>query len=193
MSIFVASRFFRFDGESCPSHQRVTPVVGLPNDDIRQLYKRRYRAKICVGSKIIEASYTEMRNKRTRILVAFVLVLVSQVSCSAPEQSYRTAMPIAITVNVPKLILRGEIRKFSVKTTPGIECYAGIGYYNTEDKLIFIELPKRESDEDGTCEWTWEIPADAKAGLGVFRGFVQEGDESKDMLPAQFCIERCPQ
>ena len=126
-----------------------------------------------------------------RILVAIVLVLIIQINCGAPEQSYRTAMPIAITANVPKLILRGEVQKFSVKTISEIDCYAGIGYYNTEDKLIFVELPKMESDEDGMCEWTWEIPGDAKAGLGVFRGFVQEGDESKDLLPAQFCIERC--
>ena len=127
-----------------------------------------------------------------RILVAFVLVLLVQISCGAPEQSYPEFMPTAITANVPKLILRGEKQKFSMKTTPGIECYAGIGYYNDEDELIFMELPKMEADKDGLCEWTWEIPADAKDGLAVFRGFVQEEDQSNDILPAQFCIERCP-
>ena len=178
---------------SRPAHQRVTPAVGLPNDNIRQTLKRAFRAKIGVGSKIIEASYTEMKN---RILVAFVLVLVVQVSYGAPEQSYPASMPTAITANVPKLILRGESQKFSIKTTPGIECYAGIGYYNTEDKLIFMELPKMESDKDGMCEWTWKIPADAPAdakdGLGVFRGYVQEEDQNNDIFPAKFCIGRCP-
>jgi hypothetical protein len=131
-----------------------------------------------------------MKNPKNKILVAFVLILMVQVSC---RQSYPAeSVPTAITANVPKLILRGESQKFSIKTTPGIECYAGIGYYNIEDKWVFTKLPKLESDKNGVCEWTWEVPADAKDGLGGFKGYVQEKDRSNDIFPAEFCIERCP-
>lgn len=132
-----------------------------------------------------------MVNKKLRILFVFVLVFVAQTSCRAPEQQYPTLMPTAIYANVPNLLVRGEKNTFSINTVPEVECHAGIGYYNFSDKWITVKLPTIESDQDGVCEWTWEIPQDAKDGIGEFRGYIQEEDESTNVFPENFCIESC--
>jgi hypothetical protein len=101
-------------------------------------------------------------------------------------------MTTAIMADVPKLVVQGEEHVFSIQTTPGVECHAGISYYNTNDKWFMMELSTIKSDENGICEWTWEIPEDAKDGIGEFRGYIQEADQSNNIFPATFCIERCP-
>ena len=74
-----------------------------------------------------------MKIKKTRILFAFVLALVLQVSCT---QSYRTAIPTPILAEVPKLLVRGEKHRLAVETSPGVECHAGVAYYDLNDKCI---------------------------------------------------------
>ena len=133
-----------------------------------------------------------MNNKKIGIPMVFIVMLTVQLSCKVTERPYPVSLPTAIFAEVPKLLTRGEKHQFSIQATPGVECHAGIGYYNMKDKWIFVELAMMESDQDGICEWTWEIPEDAKDGLGEFRGYIQEGDQSNNIFPANFCIERCP-
>ena len=130
-----------------------------------------------------------MKNKKTRIFIAFVLALVLQVSC---HQSSRPLIPTPILAEVPKLLVRGEKHRFSVETSPGVECHAGVAYYDLNDKWNITDLPTIESDQNGICEWTWVIPEDAKDGLGEFRGYIQEKEESTNIFPATFCIGLCP-
>jgi hypothetical protein len=130
--------------------------------------------------------------KKTRILVAIVVVFIVQVSCKVTQRSYPTSISTPIVVNVPELLVRGEKYKFSIETTPGVECHAGIAYYNLSDKWTITDLPTIESDKNGICEWSWEIPEDAKDGLGEFRGNIQVKEESHNTFPATFCIGQCP-
>ena len=129
-----------------------------------------------------------MKNKKTRIFIAFVLALVLQVSC---HQSSRPLIPTPILAEVPKLLVRGEKHRFSVETSPGVECHAGVAYYDLNDEWIITDLPIVESNQNGICEWTWEIPENAKDGLVEFRGYIQEKQESTNIFPATFCIGLC--
>jgi hypothetical protein len=130
-----------------------------------------------------------MQNKKNRILVAFFLALVVQVSCN---QAYPTSMPTPILADVPKLLVRGEKHRFSVKTNPGAECHAAIGYNNLKDKWIWMELSTIEANQNGICEWTWEIPEDAQDGIGELRAYIEEAEQSTNVFPANFCIGSCP-
>jgi len=133
-----------------------------------------------------------MKKKQNKIVQAVILVLLIQVSCTAPELSYSTAMPTPILAEVPKIVTRGETHQFSITTVPDVECRAGIGYYGHAGKWTIVELPTIESDENGTCEWAWEIPEDAQDGLGEFRARIQNEDDSHNTFPATFCIGSCP-
>jgi len=134
-----------------------------------------------------------MEMKRTSILAMIAVVLAVQVSCRFTQRSYLTEKPTPIVANVPKLLVRGEEYKFSIKTTSEAQCHAAIGYYDLENKWTITELPTIESDEDGICEWSWKIPEDAKDGLGEFRGRIEENNEqSHNTFPASFCIGQCP-
>jgi hypothetical protein len=135
----------------------------------------------------------EMINRRFSVVSAIVLVMFAQVNCQMTQTPYSTTAPTAIFAEVPKLLVRGEEHKFSIQTTPEVECHAGIGYYNINDKWVTMDLPTVESDENGICQWTWDIPDDAKDGVGELRGYIQGEDQSNDIFPATFCIGRCPQ
>lgn len=121
-----------------------------------------------------------------------VIVWAAQVNCRFTQRPYPESMPTAIHANVPKLLVRGVEHKFSLQTTPGVECYAGIGYYDMSDKWVTEDLTTIESDEKGVCEWVWVVPENAKNGFGEFRGYIQEKDQSRNIFPATFCIESCP-
>ena len=133
-----------------------------------------------------------MISTKPRILVAFVLVLVVQVGCRVTERPYPTSVSTPILAEVPKVAVRGEKHKFSIETNPGVECHAGIAYYDLNDKWMITDLPTIESDQNGICEWTWEIPEDAKDGVAEFRGYIQEEEESSNIFPAAFCIGAYP-
>ena len=133
-----------------------------------------------------------MEIKKPIILVAIVVVLGIQVGCRAPHQTYPESISTPIIVNAPKLLVRGEKYRFSVETTPKVKCHAGVAYYDLKDKWTIVDLPTIESDKNGICEWSWEIPEDAKDGVGEFRGYVQYEEESTNVFPATFCIGQCP-
>jgi hypothetical protein len=133
-----------------------------------------------------------MEMKRTRILAAIAVFLAVQVGCKVTQKSYPTARSTPIVANVPELLVRGEKYSFSIETTPGVECHAGIAYYNLSDKWTITELPTIASDKNGICEWGWEIPEDAKDGVGEFRGRIEDNEESHNTFPATFCIGQCP-
>jgi len=130
-----------------------------------------------------------MKNIGIKTLSAVIVALIVQLSC---ERSYPASMPTPILADVPKLLVRGQEYKFTVQTTPGVECHAGIGYYNNNDKWVTTDLSTIQSDKNGICEWTWEIPEDAKDGIGELRGYIQEKGQSNNLFPSTFCIETCP-
>ncbi len=79
-----------------------------------------------------------------------------------------------------------------IVTEPNTTCYAGIAFWNTNDDWSFNEFSIKQSDQNGKCEWEWEIPSDAKDGIGEFRGFVKNDNQRTDFVPKTFCIVRCP-
>ena len=101
-------------------------------------------------------------------------------------------MPTPILADVPKLLVRGEKYNFSIKTNPGAECHAAIGYDNLKEKWIWMELSTIEANQNGICEWTWEIPEDAQDGMGELRAYIEEAEQSTNVFPANFCIGSCP-
>lgn len=127
-----------------------------------------------------------------RILFASLVVLVVQISCKAPERGYPSSMPTPIYAEVPSLLTRGEKHIFSVDAAPGIECHAGIAFYDIDDNWIKSDLPTIKANDVGVCQWTWEIPENAKDGIGEFRGYIGEVGQSTNIFPANFCIEKCP-
>ena len=133
-----------------------------------------------------------MNKKKIINSLIFILIFVVQVSCKAPEQSFPASMPTPVLANVPKVISKGEKQSFSIATIPGVECHAGIGYYDLDGNWTTIDLPAIESDKSGNCEWIWEIPENAKDGIGEFRGYIQNKEQSRNIFPATFCIEKCP-
>jgi hypothetical protein len=147
--------------------------------------------------KLVDITRGYIRNqgkmkKKFIISLLFILILAIQVGCQAPEQSYPVSMPTPIFAEVPNIANRGEKQSFTIQTISGVECHAGIGYYDHDGKWITSDLPSIESDENGICRWTWEVPEIAKDGIGEFRGYIQNKDQSTNIFPATFCIEKCP-
>ena len=132
-----------------------------------------------------------MMNK-TGILSALIVVVVSQISCKVTEQPYPTSMPTPIYAQVPSILMRGNKYTFSFEAIPEAECHAGVAFYDTNDKWVIRDLATIQAGENGICQWTWEIPQEAKDGIGEFRGYMESEEEKRNIFPATFCIESCP-
>jgi hypothetical protein len=139
---------------------------------------------ICVGHR-------EDNKMKKRIKYILLSLLLIQVGCYAPEQSYPTIMPTPIIAQIPELLKRGEEYTFTIHTSPDTLCHAGIGYYNNQDKWTKEDLPTIKSDEFGNCRWIWALPTNVKEGIGEFRGYIEQNGEERNIYPATFCVEVC--
>ncbi|MFN8411726.1 MAG: hypothetical protein U0Z26_05010 [Anaerolineales bacterium] len=129
--------------------------------------------------------------KRIINSLGFILIFVIQTSCKAHEQSSLVYIPTPVWSTFPEIANRTETIYFSFTTLPEADCHAGIGYYGYDGKWTTTDLPTIESDKSGNCTWTWEVPENAKDGIGEFRGYIQFKDQSINIYPATFCIEKC--
>jgi hypothetical protein len=125
-------------------------------------------------------------------LSALTIIMIGQLSCRITQQAYPDSMPTPVYVQVPSLLEREIKYTFSIETIPGAECSAGVAFYDTNDKWIIRELPTIQANEDGACQWTWEVPNEAKAGIAEFRGHIEGNGQERNTYPATFCIESCP-
>lgn len=121
----------------------------------------------------------------------FLILLLTQAGCYAPEQTYPTSMPTPIYVQIPERLIRGTKYTITVSSLSGNICHAGVGFYSNEGKLTWEDLPTIDADENGDCSWVWEIPKSAKNGIGEFRGYVEQDGKERNFYPATFCIESC--
>lgn len=126
------------------------------------------------------------------LLTALLIAVLSQISCKVIELEYSASRPTPIYAQIPSLLQRGEKYTFSIETIPGVDCHAGVAFFDIKDKWVIRDLPGTQANENGICQWTWEVPKDAKDGLGEFRGYIDEDGQSRNTFPATFCIETCP-
>lgn len=125
---------------------------------------------------------------RTFIFCAMILTVTG---CYAPAQSYPTLMPTPIVANIPQIMKRYEQYAFTVSLMPNDVCYAGVSFYNQQDKWTKTDLPTIKADASGICKWIWEVPSTAKNGIGEFRGYIVSNGQERNIYPVNFCIEVC--
>jgi len=119
-------------------------------------------------------------------------ICTAQIACSGVKMSYSETTPIPNDVQIPPLVLHGDKYTFVVVTEPNVTCYAGIAFWDKNNRWIFDEFPSKKADDTGICKWEWELPSYAKDGGGEFRGYVENDEQSTGFIPKNFCIEICP-
>ena len=129
--------------------------------------------------------------KFLRLLISVFAIWFAQVACGMAK-SYSNTTPISNNVQIPSLVIHGDMYSFIIVTEPNITCNAGIGFWDKNDHWVFNELSSQKADDTGKCEWEWEVPSNAMNGLGEFRGYVKNDKQSTGLIPKTFCIEQCP-
>lgn len=129
--------------------------------------------------------------KSLRLFMAVFAVWVAQVACGVAK-SYSDATPISYDIQIPPSVTHGDKYSFVIMTEPNIACYAVIAFWDINDHWVLDELSSKKADDDGKCEWQWEVPSNAKDGFGEFRGSVENDKQSTGLIPKKFCIEQCP-
>jgi len=130
--------------------------------------------------------------KLLKIFIFSFAVCMAQAACSGVKMSYSETTLIPADAQIPPLVLHGDKYTFVVTTEPNVTCYAGIAFWDKNNRWTFDELPSTRADDTGVCKWEWEIPSKAKDGSGEFRGYVENDKQSTGFIPKNFCIEICP-
>lgn len=128
---------------------------------------------------------------KTKILFTFIVWGLLLPSCQAPTRAYPETMATPTNATVPSLVERGKTYSFSVKTEAGAICHAGINFWDIDESWLHEELPIIKANDSGICQWEWQIPMSAKAGVAGFRGYVEIGEQEDNVFPETFCIEKC--
>ena len=129
--------------------------------------------------------------KLLRFFMSVFAVWVAQVACGIAK-SYSDATPIPYEIQIPPLVEHSDKYSFIIVTEPNIRCYAGIAYWDINERWVFQDLLSKNADDAGKCEWQWEVPLNAKDGFGEFRGSIENDEQSTGLIPEKFCIEQCP-
>ncbi|MBK8417471.1 hypothetical protein [Candidatus Villigracilis saccharophilus] len=127
--------------------------------------------------------------KKIKFFLSFLVILTVQMSCYAPRRSLPQTTPLPVEVKAPSLTLRGEKYQFIIQTSPLVTCHTGVAFWDTSNNWVFEEFPTIQANSLGVCEWNWEVPVQALDGAAAFRGFVENENESTDLMPVTFCIE----
>jgi hypothetical protein len=130
--------------------------------------------------------------KFPRFIMPLLVVWISQVACFGVTKSYSQTAPIPYDIQIPSMLIHGEKYGFVIVTEPNVKCYAGIAFWDNNDRWIFDDLPSKKADGMGKCKWEWGIPSNAKGGIGEFRGYVEDDNQSTGLIPKTFCMEMCP-
>ncbi|HET9914355.1 MAG TPA: hypothetical protein VFQ13_20845 [Anaerolineales bacterium] len=129
---------------------------------------------------------------RSKIFLIITFILLAQISCFAPRQEYSDTTPIPVEIQIPAIVKREQELTITLTTEPSVTCLIVVSFWNSSNDWTGKDLPTIESDESGICEWRWEIPKEAKDGVGEIRGFVKKGEKRTDFIPKTFCVETCP-
>jgi hypothetical protein len=126
-------------------------------------------------------------------LLLFVMSACSRLPVSPVRRTVPTPLPeLAIeVVEMPERICIGDTSVFVVKTKPGNECFASIGYRNDVGSRIGRNLEAVVADEEGLCKWTWQVTDDAAVGTARFRADVEGYGHVNSTMPQIFEIEDC--
>jgi len=130
--------------------------------------------------------------KFLKLIILGFVVCIAQVACSDVVVSYSETTPISYNVQIPALVSHGDKYEFIVETESNAICHAGIAYYDKKNRWAIDEFQNKIADETGVCKWNWEVPSNAKDGVGEFRGYVENDKRKTNLFPENFCIEICP-
>ena len=85
----------------------------------------------------------------------------------------------------------GESVLFAIKTVVGNECLAAVGYWDSEGSWVGPNLNSLVADDEGICQWTWQVPDDAQLGIAEFRVGVRGYGDMHSLIPEPFEIVNC--
>jgi len=134
---------------------------------------------------------------KKRTLFLGLLVLFPLISCNfsgiVRQPSNKSEIKLEV-IDLPKDVKKDETAIFSLRTTPNNRCISGIGYWSIKnDEWVTLKLPEIVASDEGICQWDWIVTSEAKDGLAEFRAAIYQGVDSKELVPYQFCIEKCPE
>jgi hypothetical protein len=131
-----------------------------------------------------------------RLLTATLVLCGFQFACGAITVPVRSVPPTSdiplVIAHVPEILQKGETDSFVAKTNPLNMCEGVIGYRDSANKWITVDLPKIEADSAGECRWEWTVPEDSSAGIAEFRVAARQHSDRRMLIPQTFCIEACP-
>jgi len=88
------------------------------------------------------------------------------------NEELSTDIPVSVDIEGDTRIKRGDSRKVEIKTRKDATCELKIRLPDDDDE---IEEDSKNSDSQGRCKYTIEIPDDAKEGDGAIIATVREG------------------
>lgn len=128
--------------------------------------------------------------RQTKVFVAAILILIVQIACN---QEYSGEPMSTVVVQIPSIMKRDQEYTLLMEAVPSSICFIGVGYYNSDSKWTFVELPEAIANNEGKCEWKWKVPENALAGVAEIRGYIElDGSEAGSLFPKKTCIEKCP-
>jgi hypothetical protein len=143
----------------------------------------------------LERRLMRLGNFKLSIIIVSTLVLI-QIACiifGAPVRSIPDTKDLIEVHEIPRVLKRGEVGLFSLRTVPGNTCIGGIIYSQMgSSQNEAIDLPDLKASSDGICQWNWEVPLEAEEGIATFSAAVEQDGIHDSIPPQTFCIERCP-
>jgi hypothetical protein len=94
-------------------------------------------------------------------------------------------------VEVPQRPCIGDVATFVVMTKPRNVCFASVGYGNIKGIWLGRNFESVVADDEGLCEWTWQVADDASVGTARFRAEVEGYGHVASTLPQPFDIKDC--
>jgi hypothetical protein len=93
---------------------------------------------------------------------------------------------------LPEIACIGDLLEFTLMTTPGNICYAGVAYMGIDGERSIV-FEKLTADSHGLCSWVWEVDEKIPSGRASFSASVGDEITSNVMIPNFFTIDSCDQ
>jgi hypothetical protein len=134
----------------------------------------------------------------TGLYVVTTLLLMLSAGCvplpMAPIRAVPTDPPWLFieVVEMPETACIGDLVEFSIGTTPGNDCGAGVIVYDAQTgKQNGLSFEDMTADGDGLCSWVWAVPENLSPGRASFHASVGDEITSNVMMPRFFEIGHC--